>query len=239
MDSRRLLIVVFFSCVAIEIALFVLDWKVNHERGSSIGAIRRLFNTTREDSLASWFGVTQTFVVALVLWLTTAIAAKTQPSRWKRVGWIVLAVFFTYMAIDDGAKIHERLGTASKSFAVTKDAVGIYPSYAWQVVFMPLFAAMGLFMLIFLWQELPRTKDRVRVFLALSCFGVAVVFDFFEGLDDGYAWLIEELDVKKRTIRHYSKSIEETIEMLGMTILLVTFLDNLMQRARVLTVRFR
>ena len=53
-----MLIAIFVACVVSEIALFLLDWHVNYGRLLDYGPIRRLLNTTREDGLASWFGVT-------------------------------------------------------------------------------------------------------------------------------------------------------------------------------------
>ena len=74
-----------------------------------------MFNTAREDGLASWFAVTQTLLIALTLWLIYSVAKAGRKPRAIVVGWLVLALFFTYMAIDDGAQIHERLGSTFKA----------------------------------------------------------------------------------------------------------------------------
>ncbi len=105
--ARRVLIV----CLALELTFVALDYWVNFGRLTEIGAMRRMFNIAREDGLASWFGVTQTLLIALTLWLVYALAKRDDGPRWRRYGWLVVALFFTYMAVDDGAQIHERLGT--------------------------------------------------------------------------------------------------------------------------------
>ena len=65
------------------------------------------------------------------------------------------------------------------------------------------------------------------------------VMDFVEGMEDGYAWLVESYGWKNTTIRHFSKSVEEFLEMLGMTLFLVTFLGQVARRGREIVVRFQ
>ena len=71
---------VFICCLLIEVGFVLLDYHVNYGRLTEVGAMRRLTNIAREDSLASWFGTTgttQTLLVALtawvVLWLSCAL----------------------------------------------------------------------------------------------------------------------------------------------------------------------
>lgn len=232
-DTGRFLWAVFLGCLIIEVALVYLDLTINWWRWSDSGAIRRLFNTTREDGLASWFMISQTLVAALVAWMIFTVLVHQATTAGRRIGWFVVAAFFTYMCADDGAMIHERIGTAFKD----STGIGSFPSYAWQYVLMPFFAMMGVFVLLFLWKDMPRTLDRVKVVAALGCFAVAVGLDFVEGLDDGYRILVEATGWRPATFRHFSKSIEEFLEMLAMTIFLVTFLGHLASVAPRLEVR--
>jgi hypothetical protein len=228
--------VVFLACLIVEVALVYLDLTVNWLHWSDYSPIRRLFNTTREDALASWFAVTQTVFVALFAWIIHAIGRKQGISGPRLAGWLLVALFFSYMAIDDGAAVHERIGSAFKERE--GGSVG-FVSYPWQMLLAPVFAAMGLFLLGFLWFELPRATDRVRVFGALTCLAVAMSMDFVEGMEDGYAWFVENYGWKNATIRHFSKSLEEFLEMLGMTLFLVTFLGQVARRGREIVVRFQ
>jgi hypothetical protein len=228
-DTRRLLATVFFVCIASEILLFLLDLTINWQRFSETGAIRRLFNTAREDSLASWFAIMQTFAVALVAWALVIASRASQASAFRRAGWMFVAILFTYLSVDDGAKVHERLGTWSESFDATSDVLNAYPSYAWQLVVGPVLGAMGLFMLFFLWRELDDWKHRAGVLAAFGFLALAVFLDFVEGLDDRYWWILQNYDVTEDLISHFSKSIEETLEMFAMTLFLVVFLSHLMR----------
>ena len=235
-DTGRFLWVVFLSCLILELALVYLDLTVNWLRWTELGPIRRLFNTTREDALASWFAVTQTVFIALAAWVIFAISRKNALALPRRIGWLIVALIFTYIAIDDGALVHERLGSAFKENE--GGSVG-YPSYPWQLLLAPVFAAMGLFLLYFLWREMPGRADRARILGAMACLAAAVAMDFVEGMDDGYRWLIDTFDWSNKTIRHFSKSIEEFIEMLGMTLFLVTFLGRITRRGQEIILRFR
>jgi len=224
-STHQALWVIFLGCLTLELLFVLLDLVVNWQRGSTVGAIRRLFNITREDGLASLFSVIQTFVLAAVNWLIYVVVRQRQVRAGARRGWLVIAVFFTYMAIDDGAAIHERLGTAADTVAT--GFVSWFPSYTWHLVVLPAFAAMGVFILVFIWRQLPNRENRIRLLAAIACLGLAVVLDFVEGLDDGYRWLSAHTGWPTNAIAHFSKSLEEFLEMLAITLLLVTCLAHL------------
>ena len=259
-DPHRVVRNIFVFCVVANVSFFLLDFFINYLRLADAGAIRRLFNTAKENGLAAWFGVTQTVMVALTLWLTFVTVKQQGGSKWRRIGWLVLALFITYMAVDDGSSLHERLGSAFD--ASTRDApdeswgpamLGIFPSYTWQILFVPLFGALGLFTLVFLWRELDEQRAKIFVAVALACFVLAVGLDFVEGLDPAHRWNLYtqlsdrlELDglstkgyrTPYQVLRHFSKSIEESLEMLGMTILWIVFLRHWIRSTGDLRVRF-
>lgn len=233
-DTGRFLWVVFLACLIVEIALVYLDLTVNWLGWSDSGAIRRLFNITREDGLASWFAVSQTLVTALTAWLIFVVVHHQKAPATRRLGWAAVALFFSYMCVDDGAAVHERLGSAFRDGA---GAAG-FPSYTWQFLLLPFFAVMGALVLFFLWKEMPGTRHRAMVSAAITCFVLAVGMDFVEGLDDGYRWLGAATGWEVDTIRHFAKSAEEFVEMLGMSIFLVVFIGHLATIAPHLEVRF-
>lgn len=233
-DMHRFVIFLFLFCISIELSLVLLDVVVNRWRWSESGAIRRLFNTTREDGLASWFAVTQTFVVALISWFIFILINNQNGQGYRRSGWLLIALFFSYMAVDDGAAVHERIGTA---FSDIKTSTS-FPSYVWQILFVPVFALIGLVIFVFLWKELSTMTQRIKMILAFACFALAVGMDFVEGLDNGYAWLESAYSWSSRSIRHYSKSIEEFLEMLGMSLFLITLLIHVPRLSSNIQVNF-
>ena len=59
-----------------------------------------------------------------------------------RLGWLVMALFFSYIALDDGAALHERLGSTFRvlqqrapvgAAAGGEGLLDVFPSYAVQV----------------------------------------------------------------------------------------------------------
>ena len=247
LSRYRLIDLVVGVCVGIEITLVLLDAFVNVEHGSSHGSIRRLFNITREDALPSFFAVTQTVLVSMTLWLIVALMRGRDGVRRVTIGWVVLAIFFTFMAIDDGSKLHERVGSAFKAATQMGESAGaerrgqiwkLYPSYAWQVVFGPLYMALGVFMVVFLWRVLDSFDQRVVVVAALACFVAAVGLDFIEGIDGAHEKVAKQWSARRYVVRHYSKSLEEFLEMFGTTLLLAVFLNHIARIAPRIEIRF-
>ncbi len=255
---RRVLLWVFLVCVLSEAAFFLLDWHVNYGRLIDASPIRNLFNTTREDGMASWFGVTQTALIALTLWLIFITTRARGDGRWVVLGWMVLALFFSYMAFDDGSEFHERIGSTFK--IMQKQAAGdggvlkLFPSYPWQVIFVPIFGTFGLFMLVFLWRQLGERFPRLLVLAGIGSLALAVGIDFVEGLDEDHALNVNSMiaglpGVDEYTrerfnrkaylaVRHFGKSVEETLEMFAMTLLWIVFLRHWMLISGELRVRF-
>jgi hypothetical protein len=252
------------AAVSIEIALVVLDFSLNYARPGANSSIRRLFNITREDALASWFATTQTFLIALTLCVITVLVRQGKRSALSRRGWLAVTLFFFYMAVDDGTKLHERVGSALGDLfekGSTTDSTWISrvveanPSYNWQLFLMPVFLVAGVAMLLFLWREVTDRRDRALLLLALACFAVAIGLDFVEGLDEDDprnpyvrldSWL--ELDVWAgprfdksgfAAVVHFSKSLEEFLEMFGNTLMWVVFLRYLTGIRGELRLRFR
>ena len=254
LDGQRLPGRIFLFCLTVELLLVALDAFINYGRFIDIGPIRRLFNITREDGLATWFMVIQTFLAGLVLWLIVLVQRSRSASRRNWLSWGFLSGFFIYMSADDAAEIHERLGSTFKELLQadeqeTSDALlvqvqGLFPSYDWQLVALPLLAGAGLFMVFFLLAECRDRKSRVILFSAVGIMAIAVLLDFFEGLDEEHpwnlhGWIRESFELSKYTVRHFSKSIEEFLEMCGISLLLMLFTAHLIDRVNPqLTVNF-
>jgi hypothetical protein len=234
------------AALTLELVFFALDATLNHAGILHTHALQRLFNTTREDALASWFGVTQTFCVGLVaVWATLVERARRSPGG-VVAGWTLVAACFLYLAMDDGSTFHERFGTWFTQRSQRGGSTW-FPSYGWQVLFAPVFGSMGLFLLGFLWRQLADGTARRAVLGSIAMLGTAVVLDFVEGLDEtsasnpyvvvgkvppvdqlAHAWFGES---GYEMILHFSKSTEECTEMAAMTIMLWVLLRHVTARA--------
>ena len=238
---------IFLFCLTVELLLVGLDAFINYGRFIDIGPIRRLFNITREDGLATWFMVMQTFLAGLVLWLIALIQRSRLASRSNWLSWGFLSGFFIYMSADDAAEIHERLGSTFKKLMKNSDhetsdsllvqVQGLFPSYEWQLVALPLLAGAGLFMVFFLTAEFRDRKSRAILFTAVGIMALAVLLDFFEGLNktnpwNPHTWIRESFTLSKYTVRHFSKSFEEFLEMFSISLLLMLFTAHLIDRAK-------
>jgi len=241
-NARRVITVLLLTMVTTEVFFVLADAIINVERLTELGPVRRFFNITREDGIASWFGTTQTWMVGLTAVFLYAIVRAGDAERWRRVGWAIIAIFLLYMAMDDGSEFHERIGSSVRSLIQGDNAdsetrqVGFFPSYTWQLVFLPIFAAFGLFMLWFLNRELQVVRDKLIVVAAIGLLVLAVVADFFEGLAADHPlnlhrWISAAWNLDIYDVRHYFKSLEEFMEMLSMTLLWVVFLRHLVRIA--------
>lgn len=247
--NRNMLIIL----IGFEIFLVIIDATLNYSNWIDIGAVRRLTNIAREDGLGTWFMATQTLIAGLVLFLIFAIQRSKKARRYVVVGWLILAIFFTFMAADDASQIHERLGSAFEAAVGADDdtapATGLgrvlefFPSYPWQLLLMPFFAVLGLFMFNFLWRQLDDKRGRIKLVVALTCFMVAIGLDFMEGMEPDNAFNIytaikEATPLSSDFVDHFAKVLEEFLEMFAITFLLSAFFLQLSRTGRIFRVHF-
>ena len=244
-DPDRLLWWLIPGLVTIELAIVMMDALISELGWVSVGAVQRFFNITREDGLANFFSSFQMLGVGVVLVLITLVVrSQTRGSKSMLVwGWGLIAALFIYMGIDDATALHERIGTLFSELVTAPDGradpgfmgqlYDKFPSYSWQLVLGPFVAAAGIFVIAFLTRQLPSLRLKVLMLVAFGLFAMAIGMDFIEGIDEGF-----ENDVMVRVADyfstfpsravHFSKSIEEFLEMAGTTVFLFVFLKTLM-----------
>ena len=240
-NQDRLFRWLFSGLLTTAVAIVLLDAVLSEFEWVSIGAAQRLFNITREDGIPNFFSSFQLLAVGVVLLMITIVVQRQSRGQGSRavVGWGLTTGLFFFLGIDDATKLHERVGSIFK--ALVSDASGepdtsllgrsldVFPSYPWQLVLGPFFAVAGLFLLIFLMKELPSFRLRGLVILAMGLFVVAVLMDFVEGMDsDPLDDIADLLSMPTGRVVHFSKSIEEFLEMVGTTTFLFVFLNRLL-----------
>ncbi|MDX8380884.1 MAG: hypothetical protein R8M14_02085 [Ghiorsea sp.] len=234
LDDKKIISWLFLTMLSIELLLVLLDGFVNYGKFTDIGPIRRLFNIAREDGMATLVASTQTLFAGLTAMLVYSVSKKMGKVKKQTMGWLITALFFIYMGIDDGSQVHERVGSAFKIMAERNDGglisllLHLSPSYPWQLIFLPIFGGIGLYMTYFLWRELKDSDSRKLVFLALAFMATAVVLDFIEGLDKShplniYTYLRNYFEVSSYTVSHFAKVMEEFLEMLSISTFWVVF----------------
>ena len=94
-------------------------------------------------------------------------------------------------------------------------------------------------MIVFLMRQLPAIQLKAIVWMALGLFVIAIGLDVVEGMENGF--MLRAADVfstfPNRAV-HFSKSIEEFLEMAGTTIFLFIFLKTLMYTTSSITFEF-
>jgi hypothetical protein len=236
----------FIILVAAEIFFVLADHFINVNQLSEYAPVRRFFNITREDGLASWFSVTQNWMAGLTTGMITLIVSNQDCARQRRTGWFIMMAFLLYMAMDDGTSFHERVGSTVKAMFQDDEQEGLdfFPSYTWQLLFVPIFGGFGLFILWFLNSEIESITDKLMVLGAIGLLVTAVSADFFEGINTPghvlnlYGQIAEHWQVSYDSILHYSKSIEEFLEMLSMSLFWFVFLRHLVHIAPNLEIHF-
>lgn len=250
LDSRRVLRTLAAALLVLELLLVYLDVVVTYFEAVRHEAIQDLCNLVLDSSMGNWFSSVQTLGVALALLLIFVRMRAEDAGRPSARGWAVLAGFFLYMAFDDGVFFHESVGTAIEDSLRTDPSgeltgllrlashlVASFPSYPWQLVFLPFLGGLGVFVAIFTWRELNRSTTKRMALAGLLCFVVAVGLDYVEGLETPYATWTQRLFLHEDTIPHFSGVLEELIEMIGTTLLLYAFLDQLLWLCRDLRLR--
>ncbi len=160
------------------------------------------------------------FFISFLVGLTALLLYRER----KKVGWMVVSIFFFYMGFDDVLSIHEHVGT----FVANNLEEGSYNSYYWQIVFVPIFAIIGLYIFSFMIFEFKKencTTCMKVLFFGFSCYAIAVGMDYYEGLEHDFSYIYERTDYfSQRDILHILRAWEEFIEMIGSTLILGTLL---------------
>ena len=241
-SPRRLIPALVYTLLTVEVSLIGLDL-VFHLGGYAPEDLQGWFDTASERGLGSWVSVTQTVLIAVTLWAMVAAYQAAGRPRARVAGWAVLAAAFSYLALDDGTRLHERIGAAFADTSAAASGIGAaFPSYYWQLVLGPVFVALGAFMAVFLWRELSSWTLRGAVAVAFGLLASAVALDFVDGLGPDhpanvYAALAASLDPVATEagtglspyalVVHLSRAVEESLEMAGMTAFWAVFLWHL------------
>ena len=220
-DAKSIIKKIFISLVFIEILMILADVFLNHYQWLDSRPLRRSFNVTREDSIQNWFSTMQTMLVSLSLfaiYYLNKLGIHHKVSKLTQYGWLLFALVFMYLSMDDGSRLHERMGTALEdafegAASSGSGFISNFPSYEWQIIFVPILGIMGLSLLYFLYKNLLNQKRLFLVLAALMLLSFAVGLDFIEGLDK----------IANPQL-HFLKLVEEIMEMFSFTLLLMVFL---------------
>jgi hypothetical protein len=231
LDLDRLIKVVIVACLSSEAVILLLDaflnlaqfWYVETFKG-----LRDLSNAALENSFGTWFSIIQNFAVATVAFILVFSYRSVFAHRAKSLGWLLIALVFAYISLDDHLVLHERMGG---SMPVLLDwlfgqKMEPLPTYGWIFLFGPFFGAVGVFFLLFLYGQLKSARDRRILVGALMLWALAVLMDAWDGTSNPYERISNATGFGEAALRHVSMLVEEVFEMLGSTAFLYLFLSH-------------
>ncbi|MDY7036309.1 MAG: hypothetical protein SV375_09150 [Thermodesulfobacteriota bacterium] len=229
MNFDRIIISVFIFCLAAEVIIFFMDIAMNLAEILYFEKFKELSNVAQEKSFGTWFSVVQNFIVSIIALIISLHHKFIAAQRGKSLGWLLVALFFAYISLDDHLVLHERIsGTLRSVFLPSFYGKRItLPTYSWLFLFGPLFGAFGIFFLIFLFRQLNDKKFRIILITGLSLWVMAVILDAWDGTSHPYEWIIKITGCKTIYIRHSFMLVEEMLEMLGSTLFLYLFLSHI------------
>ena len=247
--TKPLIKKIIIFCIALEISLLIIDAIFNYRAPGNARSLSLLIDISRESGLGGWFSSVQTLLSGFTL-LLIFFRARMDSTEWKEtVGWLVLSIFFIYMAIDDGIEIHEQCANCLGLFNLPQTSpwfiylhkVKKFPTYYWQMLFGPFFITMGIFMLYFLWKKIEGLNLRKYIIIGLICFAIAVGMDFFEGLYNSHVKFNQllHLNWERHVVIHFLRATEEFLEMMGNTLLWYVFLSYLSKILNETRITFR
>ena len=236
----------FVALIIAELLIIGADLWLNYAQGLDSRFLRRIVNITREDSFGAFLSVQLAVAGSLLAALNACLCrARCGGTRGSLAGWSMVTLILGYLAIDDAVALHERVGSTIRDMQAgavydrLQRLVSGYVSYPWQAIFGPFVLLALLALLVFLWHEVREPKGRLALLASLAMVVVALQLDFFEGIEGCHAAVAAQLGLRTYTVRHFSKVLEESLEMLALIFLVVIFLNQLMTRSRSITVAFK
>ena len=213
---------VFWCLWAICGLLLVADYAFTYLDLTGYYVFERTFAMTKEESIPNWYASILLFCIALTCALTFVMQSP-RVEKYQATPWIFFAVFFAFLSMDDGAKIHERLGSFFRELAEEGD--GMFTSfqplleatstYSWQIFVLPVFLLCGFVMVLWGFNNIAVPETHRWVILGGIAIAPALGLDYFEGLVDNDVIALEGRFLSVYTIEHYQRVIEEFLEMTG------------------------
>lgn len=189
---------------------YLIENVLDHTRYRSLILTIDLFSVNAEETIPTWYSTLLLFGAAVLLALI-AVAKRTDRDHWRH--WAGLAIIFVYLSMDEGAVIHE---IVADSLQNTLTLTG-YLTFGWQIIAAPLLIVFGIVYLRFL-RQLPARTRNLFVLAGLIYVGGALIVEAISA--NQYA-LDGSITIPYLAIA----TIEETGEMLGISLFIYALLD--------------
>ncbi len=223
-SSRKALIVLLFMIgflvlanIAGIVAAFASD-------APSVRGSIRLFDLDTEGNLPTQYSALQLLGAGVLFWLIGR-AHKFEGSADGL--WTVLAVIFLFLAFDEANQVHERFIRPVRAMLDTHGLL----YWPWVIPYASAFTVLGLAFSRFL-ARLPRHTARLFLVAAAIYVSGAIGFDMLGG-----RWI--ESNETRNIVYSMLYTVEETLEMLGIALLIYAQLDYLSEHFGAFRIAFR
>lgn len=207
------IILLVIACVIAGLSIvseYLVEVLLAPETGSIRVHMLDLFSVNLEESIPTWYSVILLSVAATLFALIT-YAKYTERDNY-RAYWAGLVVLFIYLSMDEGAAIHEIVADPMQQLFNTS---GFF-AFGWQLVAFPILAILGLIYIRFFLHLPSRTRNLFLLSAAIYAGGALII--------EGFSAAIYDVDGTTMTYLLVA-TLEETMEILGVSLLIVTLLD--------------
>ncbi|MGZ4678259.1 MAG: hypothetical protein ACXVJ7_10785 [Acidimicrobiia bacterium] len=215
---ERMLRVMWIGIAALVVASFVAQfWRHS-------GGVNTAVNLLDSDQKLNFPSSAKILLMLASTGLLVLVGLRA-PDRWSRVRWVGMGAIFALLTLDEMTYMHQRLSDSIHHWAGTHGAL----RFAWIVVYLPIVAVIAVVYLPF-WRQL---ADRIRTRLlvaALLFAGGSAGIEVVKGVvyDDDH-W---------RLSFGLVASLSDTLEFIGLGLLVALLLRELVAGSTVLRVHF-
>ena len=218
------LLIIACTLVAASVAGQVMKYIFGHP---TIYGLIPLFNVSQEQNIPTLFSVLLLMSCSILLGLIFYLHCK-QDAKIK-VYWIILALGFVYMAIDEFAQLHESLGISLMPLIGNHSHGFLY--YSWVVPAFALIIFLALFFSSFLFNLPKATSESFTIAGIIYLSGLLGI----EMLGGYY----HELHGNENLTYSLISTLEESLEMLGLILFIRALLDYLSTHFSEITIIFQ
>jgi hypothetical protein len=211
-----LVIVMLTSAHIILMVLYALDPPTDASRLSAVRFFSTLFDLNGEANPPAWYSSFLLLVSAALL-SVIAFDKRRQQDRDAR-HWMVLALVFFYLSIDEGSRLHDRTVEPLRSLL----SLGGMFYYSWVIMAIPALLLFGAWYLRF-FLRLPR-RFQIQFSVAAATYiggalGVEIITGYYDQLRGG----VGRTDI----VFVLLVALEETAEMVGVLVFIHALLSYL------------
>lgn len=204
--------------------------------GALPGRLTRFVDMDREGNLPTWFASTQ-FLCLGAAFFCLYLLDRSRPSPRRHWLWGICAVGAVMLSLDEGAALHELLGTLlGLAFAQASDGTWLndledFPSYYWVLIYVPFVLPLAVFLVVSVAKRIGNNRYLLFAGGLLYVSG-ALVLDFLEGRygDSNHTGLPIVLNGQPYLLDIFL--IEEMLEMFGVTLVLSAIVQHAASVAR-------